>query len=234
MEDEIDADFSCEALRPSLPLAATSFRIRRVSGPPEAIVLAARWYLRHGLSDRDVEKLLVQVPRLRHPQTECLAIELPGRLDRDAAEPDATTLHVLGVKAVANDAAMRVCGGAAFSEHLRLERFSATPAPQGDGANGGRALRRLRQGHHRLAAVLTGREPRPDRRLLRHRARRWAPAHHRPGGGTRQRPARPGRLPARRRGACRGYGIMVVDITGNMIGTITGFPDPARPRSQLR
>jgi RNA polymerase sigma-70 factor (ECF subfamily) len=36
------------------------------------------------------------------------------------------------------------------------------------------------------------------------------------------------------RGACRGYGIMVVDITGNMIGTITGFPDPARPRSQLR
>lgn len=47
-----------------------------------------------------------------------------------AAPDDATTLHVLGVKAVANDAAlritdtaMRVCGGAAFSEHLQLERF---------------------------------------------------------------------------------------------------------------
>jgi alkylation response protein AidB-like acyl-CoA dehydrogenase len=50
---------------------------------------------------------------------------------RSVAAPDeATTLHVLGVKAVANDAAlritdaaMRVCGGAAFSEHLQLERF---------------------------------------------------------------------------------------------------------------
>jgi len=50
---------------------------------------------------------------------------------RSIAAPDeATTLHVLGVKAVANDAAlritdeaMRVCGGAAFSSHLQLERF---------------------------------------------------------------------------------------------------------------
>jgi len=50
---------------------------------------------------------------------------------RSIASPDdGTTLHVLGVKAVANDAAlritdaaMRVCGGAAFSEHLQLERF---------------------------------------------------------------------------------------------------------------
>jgi len=50
---------------------------------------------------------------------------------RSIGSPDeATTLHVLGVKAVANDAAlritdaaMRVCGGAAFSEHLQLERF---------------------------------------------------------------------------------------------------------------
>jgi alkylation response protein AidB-like acyl-CoA dehydrogenase len=47
-----------------------------------------------------------------------------------ATPDDATTLHVLGVKAVANDtalrvtdAAMRVCGGAAFSDHLQLERF---------------------------------------------------------------------------------------------------------------
>jgi alkylation response protein AidB-like acyl-CoA dehydrogenase len=47
-----------------------------------------------------------------------------------AAPDEATTLHVLGVKALANDAAlritdaaMRVCGGAAFAEHLQVERF---------------------------------------------------------------------------------------------------------------
>jgi alkylation response protein AidB-like acyl-CoA dehydrogenase len=50
---------------------------------------------------------------------------------RGVAAPDETTpLHVLGVKAVANDMvlrvtdiAMRVCGGAAFSQHLQLERY---------------------------------------------------------------------------------------------------------------
>jgi alkylation response protein AidB-like acyl-CoA dehydrogenase len=47
-----------------------------------------------------------------------------------AAPEEGTTLHVLGVKAGANDAAltitdeaMRVCGGAAFSQHLQLERY---------------------------------------------------------------------------------------------------------------
>jgi alkylation response protein AidB-like acyl-CoA dehydrogenase len=47
-----------------------------------------------------------------------------------AAPDDTTTLHVLGVKALANDTAlrvtddaMRVCGGAAFSEHLQVDRF---------------------------------------------------------------------------------------------------------------
>jgi len=47
-----------------------------------------------------------------------------------SAPDDATALHVLGVKAAANDAAleitdeaMRVCGGAAFSAHLQLERY---------------------------------------------------------------------------------------------------------------
>jgi alkylation response protein AidB-like acyl-CoA dehydrogenase len=47
------------------------------------------------------------------------------------AHPDEQTpLHVLGIKAFANDAAlritdaaMRVCGGAAFSEHLQLDRY---------------------------------------------------------------------------------------------------------------
>ncbi|MBA3718922.1 MAG: acyl-CoA/acyl-ACP dehydrogenase [Nocardioidaceae bacterium] len=50
--------------------------------------------------------------------------------DRLAEPAEDTVLHVLGVKAAANDAAlritdtaMRVCGGAAFSEHLQIERF---------------------------------------------------------------------------------------------------------------
>lgn len=50
---------------------------------------------------------------------------------RRIAEPATdTVLHVLGVKAAANDAAlritdaaMRVCGGAAFAEHLAIERY---------------------------------------------------------------------------------------------------------------
>jgi alkylation response protein AidB-like acyl-CoA dehydrogenase len=46
------------------------------------------------------------------------------------APDDGTPLHVLGVKAAANDAAltitdaaMRVCGGAAFSRQLQLDRY---------------------------------------------------------------------------------------------------------------
>lgn len=49
---------------------------------------------------------------------------------RIAQPADDTPLHVLGVKAAANDAAltitdtaMRVCGGAAFSEHLQVDRY---------------------------------------------------------------------------------------------------------------
>jgi alkylation response protein AidB-like acyl-CoA dehydrogenase len=49
---------------------------------------------------------------------------------RIADPADDTALYVLGVKAAANDAvlgitdtAMRVCGGAAFSEHLQVDRY---------------------------------------------------------------------------------------------------------------
>jgi alkylation response protein AidB-like acyl-CoA dehydrogenase len=79
---------------------------------------------------------LAQLPTIR-AQLARLALELATTWSyveaaaRSIAAPDeATTLYVLGVKAVANDAAlritdaaMRVCGGAAFSEHLQLERF---------------------------------------------------------------------------------------------------------------
>jgi alkylation response protein AidB-like acyl-CoA dehydrogenase len=50
--------------------------------------------------------------------------------DSVAAPSDGTMLQVLGVKAAANDAAleitdgaMRVCGGAAFSQQLAIDRF---------------------------------------------------------------------------------------------------------------
>jgi alkylation response protein AidB-like acyl-CoA dehydrogenase len=50
--------------------------------------------------------------------------------DRVAVPDESTMLHVLAVKASANDAAleitdgaMRVCGGAAFSQHLAIDRF---------------------------------------------------------------------------------------------------------------
>lgn len=59
--------------------------------------------------------------------TRAYVVQAAGRL---AAPADDTVLHVLGVKAAANDAAlrvtdaaMRVCGGAAFSEHLQVDRY---------------------------------------------------------------------------------------------------------------
>jgi len=79
---------------------------------------------------------LAELPTIR-AQLAKMSIELASQRSylRSAAESiagpdDATMLHVLGVKAAANDAAlsitdaaMRVCGGAAFSRHLQLERF---------------------------------------------------------------------------------------------------------------
>jgi alkylation response protein AidB-like acyl-CoA dehydrogenase len=83
-----------------------------------------------------VGETLAQLPTIR-AQLSRMALDLATTRSyvdtaaRSIAAPDdGTTLHVLGVKAVANeaalritDAAMRVCGGAAFSEHLQLERF---------------------------------------------------------------------------------------------------------------
>ena len=79
---------------------------------------------------------LSALPTIR-AQLAKMSIELATNtayLSRAAArvvEPaDDTMLHVLGVKAAANDAAlaitdaaMRVCGGAAFSRHLQIERY---------------------------------------------------------------------------------------------------------------
>ena len=60
----------------------------------------------------------------------CTAAYLTQAAGRLAEPAKDTMLHVLGVKAAANDAAlritdaaMRVCGGAAFSEHLQIDRY---------------------------------------------------------------------------------------------------------------
>lgn len=46
----------------SLPLSAASAEVefRWVRFPPEVITVAVRWYLRYGLSYRDVEELLAE------------------------------------------------------------------------------------------------------------------------------------------------------------------------------
>lgn len=83
-----------------------------------------------------LDESLSALPTIR-AQLAKMSIELAtttAYLDQTAGrmvEPqDDTMLHVLGVKAAANDAAlritdaaMRVCGGAAFSEHLSIDRY---------------------------------------------------------------------------------------------------------------
>jgi len=83
-----------------------------------------------------LDQSLSALPTIR-AQLARMSIELAmttAYLDQTAGrlvEPqDDTMLHVLGVKAGANDAAlritdaaMRVCGGAAFSDHLQLDRY---------------------------------------------------------------------------------------------------------------
>lgn len=83
-----------------------------------------------------LDQSLSALPTIR-AQLARMSIELAttrAYLDQAAgriAEPaDDTVLHVLSIKAAANDAAlsitdaaMRVCGGAAFSEHLQIDRY---------------------------------------------------------------------------------------------------------------
>src|ERR671931_547223 len=68
--------------------------------------------------------------RARGADSACTQAYLTQAAGRLVTPADDTMLHVLGVKAAANDAAlritdaaMRVCGGAAFSEHLQVDRF---------------------------------------------------------------------------------------------------------------
>jgi alkylation response protein AidB-like acyl-CoA dehydrogenase len=104
-------------------------------GLSQAAVDAA---VRHCTASRleHLDQSLSALPTIR-AQLAKMSIELASHrayLTQAAArvvEPaEDTVLHVLGVKAAANDAAlritdaaMRVCGGAAFSKHLQIERY---------------------------------------------------------------------------------------------------------------
>jgi alkylation response protein AidB-like acyl-CoA dehydrogenase len=93
--------------------------------------------IRHATNARleHLGETLAHLPTIRAQlaRTELELVATRAYVDQAAASiaaPDeTTTMHVLGVKAVANDAAlritdaaMRVCGGAAFSRHLGIER----------------------------------------------------------------------------------------------------------------
>ncbi len=83
-----------------------------------------------------LDQSLASLPTIR-AQLARMSIDLASTLsylattaDRLIEPQDDTVLYVLGAKATANDAAlritdsaMRVCGGAAFSEHLQVNRF---------------------------------------------------------------------------------------------------------------
>jgi hypothetical protein len=56
----IRADSRNEITHRHLPPPSAQFGLRRVPFPPEVITLAVRWYLRFGLSYRDVEELLAE------------------------------------------------------------------------------------------------------------------------------------------------------------------------------
>jgi hypothetical protein len=57
---KIDADLSGEDLRSSRARIATLYGVHRIPVLPELIIVAVRWYLRFGLSYRDVEELLAE------------------------------------------------------------------------------------------------------------------------------------------------------------------------------
>jgi len=99
---------------------------------------AARAAVRHcgGARFEQLDESLADLPTIRQRLAR-MTVQLAAQrsylltvADALAAPDDETTLHVLSVKAGANDAAlvitdeaMRVCGGAAFSQHLGVDRY---------------------------------------------------------------------------------------------------------------
>jgi alkylation response protein AidB-like acyl-CoA dehydrogenase len=110
--------------------------------------------------------------------TDGLAARVDGLVDHLERPRETTVLRVLESKAAAGDvaigvtsAAMRVCGGAAFSKHLAIERLfrdahaGAVMAPTGDVLREfSTSVRRRRQGRHREALAM----PPPRSRATTH------------------------------------------------------------------
>src|SRR5215211_4708863 len=98
--------------------------------PPEVIVVAVRWYLRFGLSYRDVEELLAERGIEVDHVTVFRCVQRFTPLLVNAARPcrhnvgDRWYVDETYVKASVDvtDLAMKVCGGAAFRRELGVER----------------------------------------------------------------------------------------------------------------
>ncbi|HEV2088450.1 MAG TPA: acyl-CoA dehydrogenase family protein [Cryptosporangiaceae bacterium] len=120
-----------ETVMPWFNLGNAAVSLGLAQGALDAAITHAR-----GARLEHIGESLAQLPTIR-AQIAKASIELvalrayldqaAGRLAQPAED---TMLHVLGVKAAANDAAlrvtdtaMRVCGGAAFSEHLQVDRY---------------------------------------------------------------------------------------------------------------
>jgi alkylation response protein AidB-like acyl-CoA dehydrogenase len=120
-----------EAVLPWFNLGNASVSLGLAQAAVDAAVTHAS-----GATLQHLGESLAQLPTIR-AQLSRMSLDLAATRDYVlataaslAAPDDGTTLRVLGVKALANDAAlritdaaMRVCGGAAFSDHLQLERY---------------------------------------------------------------------------------------------------------------
>jgi alkylation response protein AidB-like acyl-CoA dehydrogenase len=108
------------AVSHGLASAAVDAAIRHVSG-------AKLEHAGQVLADLPTIRARVAQMSLRH---EAAGSYLRSAAASIAAPDESTPLYVLGVKALANDSAltitddaMRVCGGAAFSNHLQIDRY---------------------------------------------------------------------------------------------------------------
>jgi IS6 family transposase len=96
-------------MRPRRPRAAPIVRSAFASFrfPPDVIVLAVRWYLRFGLSYRDVEELLTERGVEVDHVTVCRWVQRFAPLLADAARP---CRHAAGARWFADETYVKVAG----------------------------------------------------------------------------------------------------------------------------
>ena len=92
--------------RPILAVPSSAFAGFRF--PPEIIVLAVRWYLRYGLSYRDVEELLVERGIEVDHVTVFGWVQRFTSLLADAARP---SRHAVGARWLVDETYVKVAGG---------------------------------------------------------------------------------------------------------------------------